>query len=84
LLQMNMRKVKDQAREGLGCPKGLEVEAIVVIVIPPVVRVPALVGIAGGFLRFGGAGGAERRPEDRIGDAGGEVVTVGVGGTLET
>jgi len=56
----------------------------VVILIPPIVRAPALVGIAVGFLRLGGAGGAERRPEDRIGDAvGGEAVMVGVGGTLE-
>jgi hypothetical protein len=75
---------KDQSREGLDWPKGLEVEAIVVMVIPPTVRAPALAGIAGGFLRLGGAGGAERRPEDRIGYAvGGEAVWVGVGGTLE-
>lgn len=52
-------------------------EAIVVIVTPVGVRGVALTGIAGGFLRLVGTGGAERRPEDEA-----EEGDVGVGGTL--
>jgi len=68
----NQRTYGEGFRErGLGTE---EVEAIVVMVVPAFVLRVAAVGTAGGFLRFGGAGGADRRavvPDDLKG--GGEV-----------
>lgn len=53
-----------------------------VIVTPAAVRGVALTGIAGGFRRLGGAGGAERRPEGEGREKVGDEVMVGVAGTL--